>query len=150
MSDSLTADILTVAGAYVFALVPAVALVRRRTRRQWRPGKPMARLLALETDCQKEPCGIAETGQHGRNGPDPRLPERGLQTAFWACRKPGTNPSHRSIGRRAQRETLEFFMNEFDLDITVVEADDASADLLVLTDDGCGSTCEGPCASAVS
>ncbi|MFB4315122.1 FxLD family lanthipeptide [Actinomadura sp. 21ATH] len=45
------------------------------------------------------------------------------------------------------REPLE--ADEFDLDISVLESGDASADLIVLTDDGCGSTCASPCATNV-
>lgn len=40
--------------------------------------------------------------------------------------------------------------DEFDLDITVLESGDESAELIVLTDDGCGSTCSSPCATAVA
>jgi FxLD family lantipeptide len=39
--------------------------------------------------------------------------------------------------------------DEFDLDISVLESGDVSADLIVLTDDGCGSTCASPCATNV-
>jgi FxLD family lantipeptide len=45
------------------------------------------------------------------------------------------------------RESME--SDEFDLDISVLESGDASADLIVLTDDGCGSTCSSPCATNV-
>ncbi|WP_329521862.1 FxLD family lanthipeptide [Spirillospora sp. NBC_01491] len=45
------------------------------------------------------------------------------------------------------RESVE--AAEFDLDISVLESGDAAADLIVLTDDGCGSTCDSPCATNV-
>jgi len=34
---------------------------------------------------------------------------------------------------------------EFDLDITVIETDAGLAELMRLTDDGCGSSCESAC-----
>lgn len=37
----------------------------------------------------------------------------------------------------------------FDLDITVLETSDEAASLINLTDNGCGSTCPGACASAI-
>lgn len=37
--------------------------------------------------------------------------------------------------------------SEWDLDITIVEAGGVVDDLLRLTDDGCGSTCESACNS---
>lgn len=37
--------------------------------------------------------------------------------------------------------------SDFDLDITIVEAGDVVDDLLRLTDDGCGSSCESACTS---
>ncbi|MFJ6752230.1 FxLD family lanthipeptide [Streptomyces sp. NPDC091266] len=40
--------------------------------------------------------------------------------------------------------------DEFDLDISVLESGDSSADLISLTDDGCGSTCSSPCATSVA
>ncbi|WP_339153748.1 FxLD family lanthipeptide [Actinomadura luteofluorescens] len=45
------------------------------------------------------------------------------------------------------RESME--SDEFDLDISVLESGDALTDLIVLTDDGCGSTCSSPCATNV-
>lgn len=35
--------------------------------------------------------------------------------------------------------------HEFDLDITIFETDAGLAELMRLTDDGCGSTCETAC-----
>lgn len=35
----------------------------------------------------------------------------------------------------------------FDLDITIVETDAGLAELMRLTDDGCGSTCESACST---
>ncbi|MEV5338332.1 FxLD family lanthipeptide [Streptomyces sp. NPDC052676] len=40
--------------------------------------------------------------------------------------------------------------DEFDLDISVLESGDGAATLINLTDDGCGSTCSSPCATAVA
>jgi FxLD family lantipeptide len=39
---------------------------------------------------------------------------------------------------------------DFDLDVSVLESRDSSADVIVLTDDGCGSTCSSPCATNVA
>lgn len=41
-------------------------------------------------------------------------------------------------------------IDEFDLDISVLESSDDSARLIELTDDGCGSTCASPCATNVT
>lgn len=38
---------------------------------------------------------------------------------------------------------------EFDLDISVIEQEDAAVRLINLTDDGCGTTCPKACASVV-
>jgi FxLD family lantipeptide len=46
------------------------------------------------------------------------------------------------------REAVE--PDEFELDIRVLESGDAAAELIVLTDDGCGSTCASPCATNVA
>jgi len=35
----------------------------------------------------------------------------------------------------------------FDLDIRIIESGDASASLINITDNGCGSTCASPCAT---
>ncbi|MEU9777242.1 FxLD family lanthipeptide [Streptomyces sp. NPDC047968] len=40
--------------------------------------------------------------------------------------------------------------DDFDLDVSVLEAGDGTATLISLTDDGCGSTCASPCATAVA
>ncbi|MCZ1001164.1 FxLD family lanthipeptide [Streptomyces mirabilis] len=40
--------------------------------------------------------------------------------------------------------------DEFDLDISVLESDDGPASLIVLTDDGCGSSCPSACATNVA
>ncbi|MFJ2247480.1 FxLD family lanthipeptide [Streptomyces sp. NPDC094461] len=40
--------------------------------------------------------------------------------------------------------------DEFDLDISVLEIGDNQANLINLTDDGCGSTCSSPCATNVA
>lgn len=39
---------------------------------------------------------------------------------------------------------------DFDLDVSVLESRDSSAEVIVLTDDGCGSTCASPCATNVA
>lgn len=36
---------------------------------------------------------------------------------------------------------------EFDLDVSIVESSPAIADLMRLTDDNCGTTCESACTS---
>lgn len=36
---------------------------------------------------------------------------------------------------------------EFDLDISIVETDAGLAELMRLTDDGCGSTCQSACST---
>ncbi|WP_086824825.1 FxLD family lanthipeptide [Streptomyces sp. NRRL B-24572] len=41
-------------------------------------------------------------------------------------------------------------LDEFDLDVTVLDAADGDASAVILTDDGCGSTCSSPCATAVA
>ncbi|MCZ0981830.1 FxLD family lanthipeptide [Streptomyces diastatochromogenes] len=41
-------------------------------------------------------------------------------------------------------------ITDFDLDIAVLESADGDASAVILTDDGCGSTCSSPCASAVA
>ncbi|MEU9889716.1 FxLD family lanthipeptide [Sphaerisporangium sp. NPDC051017] len=38
----------------------------------------------------------------------------------------------------------------FDLDIRVLESSGGAANLINLTDDGCGSTCASPCATAMA
>lgn len=40
--------------------------------------------------------------------------------------------------------------DEFELDISVLESGDDSAELISITDDGCGSTCASPCATNVA
>jgi FxLD family lantipeptide len=40
-------------------------------------------------------------------------------------------------------------LDPFDLDIRVIESGDAAASLINITDDGCGSTCGGPCVTNV-
>ncbi|MCF2531151.1 FxLD family lanthipeptide [Yinghuangia soli] len=41
-------------------------------------------------------------------------------------------------------------VDEFDLDIRVIESGDDGADLITITDDNCGSTCASPCATNVA
>ncbi|MFG3267855.1 FxLD family lanthipeptide [Streptomyces bobili] len=41
-------------------------------------------------------------------------------------------------------------IDEFDLDISVLESGNGQATLINFTDDGCGSTCSSPCATNVA
>lgn len=60
-----------------------------------------------------------------------------------------------SLRSEAFRSTSTFWKgkpmetDEFDLDISVLESGDGPASLIVLTDDGCGSSCPSACATNV-
>ena len=46
--------------------------------------------------------------------------------------------------------TAESALDDFDLDIRIIESGDTVETLINLTDDGCGSTCASPCATNVA
>ncbi|MEW1700087.1 FxLD family lanthipeptide [Streptomyces sp. NPDC093249] len=47
-------------------------------------------------------------------------------------------------------EVLMDNLDDFDLNVSVLDVADSDASAISLTDDGCGSTCDSPCATAVA
>lgn len=53
-------------------------------------------------------------------------------------------PDHSSV---PAHETARFDADPFDLDITIFESGEGLDEIIRMTDDGCGSTCDSACNS---